>query len=63
MKKIINDLIELEKSSLGEDKKQLAKEAQDINLNIALNDHQEVEEIYLLIKMRARIRKIKELNK
>jgi len=63
MKKIINDLIELEKSSLAEDKKQLAKEAQDINLNIALNDHQEVEEIYLLIKMRARIRKIKELNK
>ena len=61
MKKIINDLIELEKNNLGEDKKKLISEAENLNISIAMNDYKDDKEIELTIRMMARIRNLKEL--
>ena len=62
MKRDINRLIDAEKKTLNDDKKQLVEEAERLAMSIALNDYEDVEEIELTIKMMARVRKVKELK-
>ena len=62
MKFEINKLIEAEKEKLGNDKKKIMQEAEKLNIDIAIYDHEDVDEVEMIIKMMARIRKLKELN-
>lgn len=63
MDKSINELIELEKSKLPNRIDKCTVEARQINMDMTINDHTDVDEIALMIKFSARLRKIKELNK
>lgn len=62
MERTINELIELEKSKLPNRIDKCTVEARQINMDMTINDHTDVDEIALMIKLSARIRKIKELN-
>ena len=62
MRNAINELIEDERAKLSDDKCQLKKEANDINIDMVINDHSDIDEIVLMIRFAARLRKIRKGN-
>lgn len=62
MREEINKLIENEKSKLSEDPGILLEESKLINFEIFIEDHEDIKEIALTIRLMAIIRKLKDLK-